>query len=192
MTVVRNLLALIGLLTLLGIGTAYVWLSSTFADFDPKAPEIYAGWGKSLLAAKDPAAAMVWAVPAKDGLTPDEVVESMKSIAVQQNMFFAGESPFYKQVEATTGQPYRYINFLNFCDAKVGKMMADYNNAYTALMPCTISVVQNPDKKIWIYAINMDFMIYGGKELPAEVKQSAIQVKERMLAIINGAANGEF
>jgi len=192
MFIVRNILAIIGLLALLGAGILYAKWSVAFSEFDPKAREMYLTWAQSLMATKDPATSMVWEVQAEEGITPEEVVDSMKSIAVQKNMFFAGESPFYKQVEAITGEKYRYVNFLNFCDATVGKMMADYNNAYTALMPCTISVVQNPDGQVWLYAINMDFMIYGGKELPPDLKQQAIVVKDKLQAIMHGAAKGEF
>lgn len=188
----RNLLAIIGLVALCGVAFGYMKLTASLSEFDPRAREMYVDWGKSLMKSKDPATAMVWAIAAEEGLSPEDVVDSMKNIAVGKNMFFAGESPFYKQVEAITGKPYRYVNFLNFCDASVGKAMADYNNAYTALMPCTISVVQNPDGRVWLYAINMDFMIYGGKELPPELKKSAIEVKEKLLAIMNGAAAGEF
>jgi hypothetical protein len=38
----------------------------------------------------------------------------------------------------------------------------------------------------------MDIMIHGGKELPPELKEEALQVKEIILDIINRGAEGDF
>lgn len=192
MGIIRNLFAFIGLIATVGSVALAIQLSKIQADFDPQAPEIYKELAFKLLETKDAATPMVWKFQVHDGIDAEQVKESMKSIAVQKGMFFAGESPFYKQVEAISGQPYRHISFLNFCDANVGKKMADYNDAYTAMMPCTISVVEDKTGKLFIYSMNMDLMIYGGKPLPEELKKEALKVRANMLAIMEGAAKGEF
>jgi uncharacterized protein (DUF302 family) len=190
--IIRNLFALIGFVATIGIIFVAIQLSKIQGEFDPQAPEIYKIFALKLLETKDAAMPMVWKFQVNDGIDAEQVKESMKSIAVQKGMFFAGESPFYKQVEAISGQPYRHISFLNFCDATVGKKMADYNDAYTAMMPCTISVVQDKAGKLFIYSMNMDLMIYGGKTLPDDLKKEALKVRGNMLAIMEGAAKGEF
>jgi uncharacterized protein (DUF302 family) len=162
-------------------------------EFDPEAFRVYKEFATKLLTTKDPGDAMVWAVPVKEGITADEVKESLKSLAVQRNFLFVGESPFYEQVEAVTGKPFRHVSFLNFCDVQVGMKMLEYNNAYSAFMPCTISVVENQQGKLWLYAINMDFLIHGGKELPPELKAEAKKVRTTMLPeMMEKAAKGEF
>jgi len=35
-------------------------------------------------------------------------------------------------------------------------------------------------------------MIYGGKELPADLKESAMRVRDTIRSIMDGAAKGEF
>jgi hypothetical protein len=190
--IIRNLFALIGFIATIGMVFVGIQVSKIQGDFDPQAPTIYKELALKLLETKDAAMPMVWKIPVNDGIDAEQVKESMKSIAIQKGMFFAGESPFYKQVEAITGQPYRHISFLNFCDATVGKKMADYNDAYTAMMPCTISVVQDKAGKLAIYSMNMDLMIYGGKTLPDDLKKEALKVRGNMLAIMEGAAKGEF
>ncbi len=161
-------------------------------DFDPKALDVYKNMMTKLLNEKDPANAMVFAVQAEEGMSADDVKDSMKSIATNLNMFFVSDSLFYKQAEAVTGKPYRHVSFMSFCDVRTGMKMADYNDAYTAMMPCTISVVEKTDGSIWLYAIDMDFMIYGGKELPVELKTDAIVVRDKLRKIMEGAAKGEF
>jgi hypothetical protein len=135
---------------------------------------------------------MMWAVPVNEGLSPEDVIEAMKSLAAERELLFVGESPFYKQIEAITGEKYRYVNFLSFCDARVGKQMLDYRNHYSGLMPCRIAMVEDKAGRLWLYSMNLDLMIHGGRALPADLKASAERVRDSIQAIMNGAAAGEF
>lgn len=217
------LLALVGLATLVGAGMAYQKVSAVdpemintskdlitaFATggdptavvkkkleaegFDPEAFETYKAFATKLWESKDPGEAMVWAVPVSEGISAEDVKASLKSLATEHDFLFVGESPFYQQVEAVTGEKFRHVSFLNFCDVRVGMQMLAHNNAYSAFMPCTISVVEDKDGKLWLYAMNMDFLIHGGKELPAELKEGAIKVRTTMLPeMMQKAAKGEF
>ncbi|MBF0108476.1 MAG: DUF302 domain-containing protein [Magnetococcales bacterium] len=193
MAVIRNIFAMLGLVTLLGGAYAFVRIAPIMAEFDPGYMEIYQDFATKLLTTKDPGEAMMWTVPVEDpALKVEDVKESLKSLAVQNNFLFVGESLFYKQVEAVTGQPYRHISFLSFCDAKVGKMMADYRNAYTGFMPCRISVVEDKNGKLWLYSMNLDMMIHGGKKLPDELRNEALRVRNVIWKMLHGAAKGEF
>ena len=140
----------------------------------------------------DPGGAMMWSVPVEDGLSADEVVDSLKSLATTNNLLFVGESPFYQQVEAVTGEDYRYVNFLSFCDAQVGKMMLEYRNHYSGFMPCRIALVEDREGKLWLFSMNLDFMIYGGDELPEDLKLAALKVRDTLRGMMRGAAAGEF
>ncbi|MFZ0256164.1 MAG: DUF302 domain-containing protein [Gammaproteobacteria bacterium] len=192
MALIKNILALVGLLFLIAAGYLFFKAWPVVSDFDPKFAGVYTEFAEKLLETKDPGVAMMWSEPVEEGLTPEDVIESLKSIATERNFLFVGESPFYKQVEAVTGEPYRYTNFLSFCDARVGKMMADYRDAYTGFMPCRIALVEDKSGRLWLYSMNLDLMIYGGKTLPPELKESAIKVRETIKAMMAGAAKGEF
>ena len=140
----------------------------------------------------DPGVAMMWSVPVKDDLSPEDVIESMKSLASSKSFLFVGESPFYKQIEAITGEDYRYVNFLSFCDARVGQQMLEHRDQYSGFMPCRIALVEDKSGKLWLHTMNLDLMIYGGTELPPELKESAIRVRNTIKEIMEGAAAGEF
>jgi uncharacterized protein (DUF302 family) len=135
---------------------------------------------------------MMWSVPVEEGLTPEEVIDSMKSLATSKNFLFVGESPFYKQIEAITGEKYRYVNFLSFCDARVGMQMLEYRDQYSGFMPCRIAIVEDGDGRLWLYSMNLDLMIYGGAQLPEDLKASAVRVRDTIKQIMEGAARGEF
>ncbi|MBE9561568.1 MAG: DUF302 domain-containing protein [Proteobacteria bacterium] len=206
MRFIVNILAIIGLIAVIGAGVGYSKVNgmllesgisindikSLTSELDPKAMEMYANFAKKFMVDKDPGDAMVWKFPVDEDVSVDDVKDSLKSLATDRDFLFVGESPFYKQVEAVTGKPYRHISFLSFCDARVGVLMAEYNYAYTAFMPCRIAVIEDKQGKLWLYSMNLDLMIYGGKELPPELKAGAIKVRDTILAIMEGASHGEF
>lgn len=192
MKIIRNLLALIGLLALLAILVVSVRLGLTLAEFDNRFLAVYQEVAGRLLKTGDPGVSMMWSVPVDADLSAEEVVASMKSIAISRNLLFVGESPFYKQVRAITGEDYRYVNFLSFCDAQVGKKMLEYRDHYSGFMPCRIALVEDKNGRLWMYTMNLDLMIHGGKALPEDLKADAIQVRENIKAIMEGAAKGEF
>ena len=192
MNLLRNVLAIIGFLALIIVILFVAQIWNATRDFDPDAFGLYQEFATKLLETRDIADAFVWAVPVEEGVSPEEVKESMKSLAVARNFLFVGESPFYKQAEAVTGEPYRHVSLMNFCDVRVGIKMIDQNEAYTAFMPCTIAVVEDKQGKLWLYAMNMDFLIHGAKELPSDLKKEALKVRRIMREIMEGAAAGEF
>lgn len=192
MSIIRNILSAIGLICLLAGGYLYVSVSSFMSDFDPGYMDVYKEFATKLIQSKDPGVAMMYTVAVKEGVSADEVKDSMKSIASERNFLFVGESPFYKQVEAITGEPYRHISFMSFCDAKVGKMMADYRDAYTGFMPCRIAVVEDTSGKLWLHSMNLELMIHGGKTLPPELKSEALRVWKNIKDMMESAAAGDF
>lgn len=192
MALIRNLLAVIGLLTLIVAGVGYSSVYSKMQEFDPNFVSVYKDFASRLLETGDPGIAMMWKVQVEEGLEPLDVIESLKSLASERNMLFVGESLFYKQVEAMTGEKYRYINFLSFCSAQVGRMMLDYQDPYSGFMPCRIALVEDKQGRFWLYSMNLDLMIYGGNELPPKLKEGALMVRRYIREMMDLAAKGEF
>ncbi len=192
MKILRNILAIIGLVAVLGGLAAWFTWGPKIAALDPGFSGVYSDFASRLLETGDPGVAMMWSVPVEGDLSPEDVIESMKSLAASRSFLFVGESPFYKQIEAITGEKYRYVNFLSFCDARVGKQMLEYRDQYSGFMPCRIALVEDKNGKLWLYSMNLDLMIFGGNELPPDLKASAIRVRDTIKEIMNGAAKGEF
>lgn len=195
MNAIRNVLALLGLVAIVAVAVVYPKVNpllTAFGKFDPQAKETYLTMMDQLLATGNPAEATVWKVKVKDGLKAEDVEESLKVIANEHNFMLVGRLPFYQQIEAITGKPYRKVIFYLMCDALIGRDMLDVSDAYSAYMPCRISLVEGKDGSLWLYTLNMDMMIYGGHPLPADLKEKAEKVKKIMLDIMNRAANGEF
>jgi uncharacterized protein (DUF302 family) len=185
-------LALIGLVVVVGAALLYVSIGTKLAGFDPEFPSVYKAFATRVLETGDPGVAMMWSVEVNQDLSPEDVVESLKSLAASKSFLFVGESPFYKQIEAITGEEYRYVNFLSFCDARVGKQMLEHRDQYSGFMPCRIALVEDRNGRLWLYSMNLDLMIHGGKELPPELKASALRVRDTIKSMMEGAAKGEF
>jgi hypothetical protein len=132
MRIVRNVLAVIGVFAIVGVLAGWVAFNNFASRLDPEAFRVFREVGAKYMKDLDPGTAFVRAERVKDGMTPDDVAESLKSLAVQYNLLFVGEAPFCKQVEAVTGKPYWFIASCSFCDAQAGALMADYNDTYTA------------------------------------------------------------
>ena len=191
-SLLRNLLALIGLVAVVVAGAMYPKVQSFSNDFDPGAMDTYRELVSTLLEKKSAVEATVWKVKVEDGVSVDDAIESMKIAANDHNIKNVGELPLYKEVEAMRGEPYRHAQIFMFCNADTAAKMMDYNDAYSAYLPCRVALVEDKSGQAYLYSLNMDLMIYGGKPLPPALKEEAMHVKEVILDIMHKGAAGDF
>lgn len=191
----RNLFALIGVAVLVvGIYAAVKFgpVYDAFQQFDDKAVDVYSEMMTRLAETGNAAEATVWKVDVEEGLSVDEVDETMKFVANEHNIKNVGELPLSGQIEAMTGESYRFLKIYMFCNALTAAKMLEYNDAYSAYLPCRISLVEDKTGGLHLYSLNMDAMIHGGRPLPPELKEEAENVKKIILDIMNRGATGEF
>lgn len=192
MRFIRNLLALIGLLALIAVGVVAYKGKDLVAGFDPGAAGVYRELAENLLTSRNAAEATVWKVKVSEGLSADEVEETMKFVANEYNISNVGELPLYKDVEAKTGKPFRFVKMYMFCNSLTAARMLDYSDAFSAYLPCRVALVEDKSGQLWLYTLNMDMMIHGGAPLPPELRAEALRIKETILGIMNRGAAGEF
>jgi uncharacterized protein (DUF302 family) len=190
-----NLLALIGLLLVAGMIYMATQLGENLTNlrsFDSKAPEVYLDMAEKLIKTGNAAEATVWKVPVQEGLGWEDVEQTMRFVANEHNIKNVGELPLSEQVAAMTGKPQRFLKIYMFCNPLTAANMFDYSVAFSAYLPCRISLIEDPEGKLWLYTLNMDMMIHGGKVLPEALKEEATGVKDTILDIMNRGATGEF
>lgn len=195
MVIIRNILALLGLLAI----AALVWIGPTayrykvaFDGFDDKAFGIYKDMGERLIEHGNAVAATVWSAKVADGLTFEEVDQSIRNIAIERNIRGVGDLPLGDQVAAMTGTPWRKLHIYLYCNPLTAAKMIEHDIAYAAYLPCRISLVEDEFGDLWIYTLDMDMMIYGGKPLPPELLKEALEVKDIIQDIMVRAAEGDF
>jgi uncharacterized protein (DUF302 family) len=159
---------------------------------DPKSYDIYMNMADSLLKSGNTAEATVWKFPVAEGLSADDVVETMKFVANERNFANVGALPLYKDITAKLGKEHRYVQMFLFCDSLIAAKMLEFSDAFSAYFPCRITLVEDTSGKLWLYTLNMDMMIYGGRPLPPELLKKALQVKDTILEIMKRGASGEF
>lgn len=195
MGILKNLLAIIGVLAILAglAATPYVLdIKERFAEFDEKAADTYIEMFNKILETGNAAEATVWKVQVGEDQSIEDVDETIKMVANEHNIMNVGELPLYRQVEAMSGKPYRFVKIYMFCNALTAAQMLDYSDAFAAYLPCRLSLVEDKQGKLWIYTLNMDPMIHGGTPLPAKLKAEALKVKEIMLDVLERGATGDF
>ena len=192
---IRNILALLGVVA---IGLA-VWLGPTlykyktaFDGFDDQAFDTYKGMMDRLVETGNGAAATVWKAKVAEGLTFEDVDQSIKQVAIDRNIRGVGELPLGDQVAAMNGKPWRKLNIYLYCNPLTAAKMIEHDLAYAAYLPCRVSLVEDETGQLWIYTLDMDMMIYGGKTLPPDLLKEALEGKEIMQDILTRAAEGDF
>jgi hypothetical protein len=137
---------------------------------------------------------MIWSLQVREGLSADRVVESIKSLATSRSLFFVGESPVYKQIQAITGEPYRYVNILSFTDVPTVKLLLEYasSNDYLLYIPYRVAIVEDRVGRLWLHGPNPKGMNYVSTAGPPSLREAVGRLQESIKAIMEGAATGEF
>lgn len=195
MNAIRNMLALLGLLAIIGTGYLYSEYRediTAFAKLDPAAKSVYRSmWGK-LKESGTTADATVWKVPLADDVGPEEAEQIMNFVANEHNIKSVGELPLSEQVALMTGEEQRFLKIYQYCDPITAMKMVDYTDAFSAYLPCRVAMVEDKSGKFALYSLNMDLMISGGKTLPPELLKEANEVKATILDIMERGATGDF
>ena len=161
-------------------------------ELDPKAPEIYKAMIQRLKESKNTADATVWKYPVEEGLTVEDVELSMKNIANEHNIKAVGELPLSEQVKLMTGEEQRFLKIYMYCNPLTAMKMVEYSDAYSAYLPCRISLIEDKQGKLWLYAMDMDMMVWGGATLPDYLLEEALKVRFIIRDIMQRAAEGDF
>lgn len=195
MHLVKNILSFIGAVAVIALFVLlykFEPVYHTFSQFDERAQQTYTEMAGAILKTGNAAEATVWKVRVEEGLSTDDVEEAMRSVANEYNIKNVGELPLSKQIEAMSGKPFRYMKIFMFCNALTAAKMVDYSDAFSAYLPCRLTLLEDKKGQLWIYSLNMDLMIYGGKPLPPALKKEAIKVKTIIQNIMQRGSKGEF
>ena len=191
----RNLFALVGFVAVVAaiyLAVKVAPMMEAFEEFDDRAIDVYSEMVETLLETGNAAEATVWKFQVEEGLSIEDVDETIKAVANELNIKNVGELPLSEQVEAMSGKESRFFKIYMFCNAMTAAQMLDYSDAFSAYLPCRVSLVEDKQGQLWLYSLNMDAMIYGGKPLPPALKEEAMGVKKIILEILSRGAEGDF
>lgn len=144
----------------------------------------------SVIAEEDAIAQTVLKKPLAEGVSMDDAVDSMKLRANSLNFKLVAHLPLYKELEAMGVESGR-IEIFQFCDARIAHEMLEYNIDFAAYLPCRITLIEDTDGKPWLVTLDLD-QVMTQAQLPPELKEKAIMVRDNIKSIVTAGANGEL
>jgi uncharacterized protein (DUF302 family) len=135
--------------------------------------------------------------PAKEGLSFDDVVESMKLRANQLNFKLVGHSPMWKDIQVVLGDmDAPRMEVFHYCDIAAGREVLKYAPESIVFLPCRIAVMEDAHKKIWVLTLDWNTAwldsISGKMGAPTELMKFATDIRDKMDNIMRAAAAGDL
>jgi len=196
MNIIKNIMAVIGTIIIVGFLIAYVKFDlgnkmAKASQLDPKAMGAYMNMFNAVLTTGRATDAMTRKVKINPEVSTEDVIESMKSIAGDANMLQVGDSRMAEEFDYN-GKRQRYIRILHYCAPSIAKQFIDYSLSFGAFMPCRILIVEDENGDRWLITMAMELMLFGGHTLPPEMMEKAEHVRETMYKMMDLAAEGDF
>jgi len=134
---------------------------------------------------------------AAEGLTFEEVVESLRLKGNELNMRFVGVSTPYKVIREIRGDDkYPRVEIYSFCDLETLALVLEHMPEFIVFIPCRIAVMEDKDGNIWLVTLDWDVRwidtLPNPNRISDELRKRAISVRERLEIMMEAAANGDL
>jgi len=197
MSILKNIFAIIGAIFV--VAFIYIWFAMDIGTrlnqaqmLDKKSKDVYKHMMTTLLESGDIAKATIKKVKVDKGITPDEIVDALNSVATEMGIKPVGDLPLSKEVELRTGKKQPYVRVLSYCNPAIAIEMVKWSMAYGAYLPCRITIMQDKNGDYWLYTLDLDMMIHGGRPLPPKMLAYGNQVKKTIYTMMERASKGDF
>lgn len=137
--------------------------------------------------------------PAADGLSFDDVVESMKLRANKVNFKLVGHSPMWKDIRVVLGDDSApRMEVFHYCDIEAGREVLRYAPEALVFLPCRIGIMEDADRKIWVMTLDWDVSwldsVSGkmGLQDAPQLVENARVIRDKMDEIMKAAAAGDL
>lgn len=135
-------------------------------------------------------ATTVWAKKVEEGISPEEVIDAVNSVATERNIKNVGELPLSEELKAR-GIESGTLYVMSFCNPETARKMVDFAPAMGAYLPCRVTLVEKEDG-LWLYSLNMDMMIKMGMKMDDALLADTTAVRDTIWEMLERGAAGEF
>lgn len=192
----KVLIAAVGfaaMLTISGCSTMHMgWTAVTQSHkLDDGAMPAYDAMFTKVAEYGDPARAMMKEWKVDEGVSGDDVKESITALTEEYNMRLTGYVKMYTKEDAAPDEVME-ARIWSLCNLTTAKVFLNYSRYYGGFMPCRIMYIKYGNGDAFLISMDMTLAIYGGYTLPKEMLASALKVKEAMENIPRRAAKGDF
>jgi len=172
----------------MNMGKVFVW------DFSGETRTAYANMMGVIGETGDPAQAMMLEFKVDPELEEEEVIDSMKSLALEYNMMAVGEKNMFNKEDAKP-EEVKHARIMEFCSLSVAKKMFNHSRYYGGFMPCRVVLVEYGNGDRYLITMDMTLALYGGtdkKPINEDLFNDMLKIKEAMTKIPERAAVGDF
>ena len=134
---------------------------------------------------------------AAEGLTFEEVVESLRLKGNELNMRFVGVSTPWKVIREIRGDDkYPRVEIYSFCDLETLALVLEYMPEFIVFIPCRIAVMEDGKGNIWLVTLDWDVRWLNTSpnpnRIPKEIYERALKIRANMEKMMEAAANGDL
>lgn len=148
------------------------------------------------LSLRDMVNLMTTKIKVDEGLTIEDVVESMNLRANLLNLRLVGHNSPWKIMESITGEPVPKVEILSYCDVMTMRDILDYSPEFVAFLPCRISVIEDAAGDLWIVMLDWDVRWLDTSPNPNKMSEAlrlqAITIRENLQSIMEAGASGDL
>lgn len=188
---IKNFLAFIGAVVIVAAIGLYATFGSKVSALDEKAMPAFMEMFDNILTNGDPARAMMKTWKVEEGISGDDVKESITALTEEYNMRLTGYVKMYTKEDAAPDEV-KEARIFSLCNLTTAKVFLNYSQWYGGFMPCRIMYVSYGNGDAYLVSMDMTLAIHGGKTLPPEMLEAALKVKEAMEKVPERAAQGDF
>ena len=133
-----------------------------------------------------------WQKKVADGVTLDDIKASLESVATNRNIKAVGELPLSDELNAR-GVKSGTLFIASYCNPETARKMVDFAPSMAAYLPCRVAVIQKDDG-LWLMTLNMDMMLKMGQNMKdhPELLKAATAVRDTMWEMLEKGATGEI
>lgn len=187
----KNILAFIGAIVLIGVIAAAVMFGNAASKLDPGAMPAYMNMFDKVLKDGDPAKAMMLDFVVDEDVTNEDVAESVHALAEEYNMRITGDIRMYTKEDAAD-EEVKHARIFSLCSLHIAKIFLNHSRYFGGFMPCRIILVEYGNGERRLVTMDMTLAIFGGHSLPDEMLELGLSVKKAMEEIPARAAQGDF
>lgn len=193
-SLLRNLLALIGLLTLVLAGVVILHFEpyiSKARSLDAFAWSVYGDLTRAVLTKGDATEFLVYRKQVADGLDMADVEQRLAVAAASAELEALGSLAADRQISERFGREFPTLKIYLFCDPGLAEDLIRHNNALAAFFPCRVILHADNRGRLWLMTPNLDLVLHGGYPLPMLLRERALGLQAKLREIVDYAAMGQ-
>jgi len=191
MRLVRNLLALIGLLALVALGAAILAFEpyvNKARGLDGSALGVYTEVAKTVLRTGDAMEALVYQRQVVPGRDASDVERSLEEAAAELGLDSLGMLPVQQEIRSRSRDHFPLLQVYLFCDPHLAVDLMRHNPATAAYLPCRVTLYEDSGGGLWVMVPNLDLVLHGSRPLPLALQERASGLQTLLREMVDRAA----